>query len=84
MSKKPQKFKLWQNEAGKWCCSPLIAACRSYAVADTPSEAVAWAERMLADYRQMVQHFEGTCPEGCRWCRDHPRLKDVEKATVSD
>jgi hypothetical protein len=75
------KLKIWQDDEGKWCCSsPELPS--SWAVGDTPDAAVKGCEAMLADFNQMREHFKATCPEGCRWCKDHPELKGIQPPSV--
>lgn len=77
MSTEPaKKLKLWQDDAGRWCCSsPELP--NTWVEGDSPDEAVKNMQAALADLRQMVSHFAGTCPADCRWCRDHPKTKGI-------
>ena len=67
MSRKSPTFRLRQEADGQWTCrvsDPRSSVARG---AD-PNEAVATMQRVIADYREFVEHLHGRCGEGCRRC----------------
>jgi hypothetical protein len=69
----PRKYRVWRAGDG-WRCSISKIKFTSF-TGPTLEAVIAAAEAAEADYDQMVQHHDGVCPAGCKWCERHPETK---------